>query len=87
MTELEAQLRGLMLLDAKVYRARNQIAERTDPLSEKGRKNAARLARKKAQAEPSETSSEEPNNEISSLAGRADSTPARIPRQRHKRTA
>jgi hypothetical protein len=64
MTEEEAKLRGLMQLDAKVYRARNQIAEKTDPLSEKGQRNAARAAAKKAakeaKVEPSDPPTEEP---------------------------
>jgi len=63
MTEEEEKLRGLMKLDASVYRARNQIAEKTDPLSEKGQRNAARAAAKKAakaKVEPSEPPTEEP---------------------------
>jgi len=63
MTEEEAKLRGLMQLDAKVYRARNQIAGKTDPLSEKGQRNAARAAAKKqakAKVEPSDPPTEEP---------------------------
>jgi hypothetical protein len=64
MTEEEAKLRGLMQLDAKVDRARNQIAEKTDPLSEKGQRNAARAAAKKAakeaKVEPSDPPTEEP---------------------------
>ena len=37
MTDLEAQLRELMKVDAAVYRVRNQIAEKTDPASKKAK--------------------------------------------------
>jgi hypothetical protein len=56
MNDPEAQLRELMLEDAKVYRIRNQIAEKTDPQA----KTKARVKAKAVKVEPDIIPTEEP---------------------------
>jgi hypothetical protein len=52
MPDLEEQLRGVMQVDAKVYRARNQIAERTDPQSRQESRDRKLAKLKPVEAEP-----------------------------------
>jgi hypothetical protein len=52
----ELKLRALMEEDAKIYRVRNQIAEKTDPQS----KTKSVKAKKVVKAEPSDNPTEEP---------------------------
>jgi len=54
MDDQEAQLRELMLLDAKVFRVRNQIAEKTDPQSKEKARNRAKAAKVKPADNPTE---------------------------------
>jgi hypothetical protein len=60
----ELQLRELMMIDAKIYRVRNQIAEKTDPHStdKRGKQNKKAYAKAKAKAEvkPDAHPTEEP---------------------------
>jgi hypothetical protein len=60
----EFQLRELMLEDAKIYRIRNQIAEKTDPHSadKRGKQNKKAYAKAKAKikVEPDVIPTEEP---------------------------
>jgi hypothetical protein len=52
----ELKLRALMEEDAKIYRVRNQIAEKTDPQS----KTKSVKAKKVVKAKPSDNPTEEP---------------------------
>ena len=57
----ELQLRELMLEDAKVYRVRNQIAEKTDPLANKNKAYRPKAkAKKTVKVEPDDNPTEEP---------------------------
>jgi hypothetical protein len=56
----EFRLRELMLEDAKVYRIRNQIAEKTDPQSNKNKAYRSKAkAKKTVKVEPDEHSTED----------------------------
>jgi hypothetical protein len=52
----ELKLRALMEEDAKIYRVRNQIAEKTDPQS----KTKSVKTKKVVKAKPSDNPTEEP---------------------------
>jgi len=56
MNDPEAQLRELMLIDAKVFRVRNQIAEKTDPNAKKYKTKA----KKPVKVEPDDITPKEP---------------------------
>jgi len=58
-TDPELQLRELMMEDAKIYRVRNQIAEKTDPQTNKKSHKAKAKPKKTAKVEP-DTPTEEP---------------------------
>jgi adenine-specific DNA methylase len=56
----EFQLRELMLIDAKVFRTRNQIADRTDPQTNKKLYRSKAKTKKPAKVEPDDIPTEEP---------------------------